>query len=69
MSAEQWYEQRLVRVRDLLGQQTAVQGILLSDLNDIRWLTSFTGSSGWLLITASDMWLFTDGRYTEQAAA
>lgn len=69
MSAEQWHAQRLVRVRELLGQETSVQGILLSDLNDIRWLTGFTGSSGWLLITAADMWLFTDGRYTEQAHA
>jgi Xaa-Pro aminopeptidase len=69
MSGEQWHDQRLVRVRELLGHQTSVQGILLSDLNDIRWLTGFTGSSGWLLITAADMWLFTDGRYTEQAAA
>ena len=69
MSTEQWHSQRLIRVRELLGQQTAVHAMLLSDLNDIRWLSGFTGSSGWLLITETDMWLFTDGRYAEQAHA
>ncbi|MEI8390881.1 MAG: aminopeptidase P family protein [Actinomycetes bacterium] len=69
VSVDQWQNNRVLRVRKLLGEQTPVQAILLSDLHDIRWISGFSGSSGWLLITEKEMWLFTDGRYTEQASS
>ncbi len=35
---------------------------------DVRWLTGFTGSNGQVLASTTGSWLFTDGRYAEQAA-
>jgi len=42
---------------------------LITDLSDIRWLTGFSGSHAWLVIHVNQMFLITDGRYTEQARA
>lgn len=44
-----------------------LNALLVSHLPNIRYLCGFTGSAGLLLITARDIILFTDGRYTEQA--
>ena len=41
--------------------------LLISDLTNIRWLTGFTGSNGWVLCSADEMVLITDGRYGQQA--
>ena len=43
--------------------------LLVSDLTNIRWLTGFTGSNGWVLCSAAELVLVTDGRYGVQAAA
>ncbi len=43
--------------------------ILLTDLTDIRWLTGFTGSNGWVVVRGDDLVLGTDGRYGERAQA
>ncbi|MCU1395674.1 MAG: Xaa-Pro aminopeptidase [Ilumatobacteraceae bacterium] len=37
--------------------------------DNIRWLTGFTGSNGWVLVTPDELVLITDGRYGEQGAA
>ena len=42
-------------------------GLLVLDLNNIRWLTSFTGSAGTLIVRPDDMVLVVDGRYGDQA--
>ncbi len=60
--------ERLTKLRkDLLSQ--GLDGILILEPDNRRYLSGFTGSSGALLITASEALLFTDFRYTEQAAA
>lgn len=41
--------------------------LLISDLTNIRWLTGFTGSNGWVVLTPEHLTLVTDGRYGEQA--
>ncbi len=43
--------------------------VLFSDLLDVRWLTGFTGSNGWVVLTASELILGTDGRYGDRARA
>ena len=43
------------------------EALLVSDLSNIRWLTGFTGSNGWALLTPVEVMLITDGRYGEQA--
>jgi len=57
---------RCERVRQRFEQS---QALLVSDLNNIRWLTGFTGSNGWLLVFPDDVVLVTDGRYGDQATA
>jgi Xaa-Pro aminopeptidase len=57
---------RCRRVRARFDQADA---LLISDLTNIRWLTGFTGSNGWVLMTPDELVLVTDGRYGDQAAA
>lgn len=44
-----------------------IDGFFISNLKNIRYLTGFTGSSGFLLIIKNRGLLFTDFRYKEQA--
>jgi Xaa-Pro aminopeptidase len=57
---------RAERVRRHLD---GVDALLVTDPVNVRWLTGFTGSSGWLLVLADHLALVTDGRYGEQATA
>ena len=43
-------------------------GLLVNHLVDVRYLCGFTGSSAALAVTKRTARLFTDGRYTAQAA-
>jgi len=43
--------------------------LVVFDLNNIRWLTGFTGSAGTLIVRPDEMVFVTDGRYGEQARA
>ena len=40
----------------------------MTGIDNVRYLTGFTGSSAALVIATRDSWLVTDGRYREQAA-
>jgi Xaa-Pro aminopeptidase len=44
-----------------------LDGILITDLTNLRYLTGFTGSSGFLIITSKHAIFVTDFRYREQA--
>ncbi|MBI1920906.1 MAG: aminopeptidase P family protein [Geobacter sp.] len=57
---------RVTAVRRYL-ESTGADALLVSDINNIRYLAGFTGSSALLLLAASDGWFLTDSRYTEQA--
>ncbi|HEX9562692.1 MAG TPA: Xaa-Pro peptidase family protein [Gemmatimonadaceae bacterium] len=46
-----------------------LDGLLVSHLANIRYLTGFSGTSALLFLTPSDTWFFTDYRYEAQAAA
>lgn len=50
-------------------QAQGLDGILVSHVPNIRYLTGFTGSAGLLLLTADRTTLITDSRYAEQAPA
>ncbi len=47
--------------------ERGLDGLLVSQPENYRYLSGFTGSSGWLLISGSHAILATDSRYTEQA--
>jgi Xaa-Pro aminopeptidase len=57
------------RVNKLLEslKEEEVDGILVSSVPNVTYLSEFTGDSSILIITASRCMLLTDGRYTEQA--
>ena len=55
---------RVERVRARLVDADA---LLISDLTNLRWLTGFTGSNGWAILTRERLTLVTDGRYGPQA--
>jgi Xaa-Pro aminopeptidase len=46
-----------------------VDALLISEPENVRYLSGFTGSSGWLLISGQNAILATDFRYVEQAKA
>jgi Xaa-Pro aminopeptidase len=46
-----------------------VDGLLVTHLPDVRYLSGFTGSNGALVLAKGRVVLFTDGRYTAQARA
>lgn len=57
---------RLTAVRTKLSEWQ-VDGILVSSPENRRWLSGFSGSAGYLLVTAVHALLATDFRYYEQA--
>lgn len=48
--------------------RSGLSGLLVTHLPDLRYLSGFTGSSAALVVTRRSARLFTDGRYTAQAA-
>jgi Xaa-Pro aminopeptidase len=58
---------RIGRLRPLLDPAD-VDGLLVTNLANVRYLTGFTGSAGTLLVTGDAAVLTTDGRYRTQAA-
>src|SRR6202044_842330 len=58
------------RLRSLRRQmkRQGIDSLLVTHLPDVRYLCGFTGSSAYLAITANRAAMFTDGRYTTQAA-
>ena len=48
-------------------QKAKVGGILITDLLNVKYLTGFTGSSGYAIITKKNAVFVTDFRYQEQA--
>ena len=60
----------LRRIGQLRRRMTraGLPGLLVTHLPDVRYLCGFTGSSAALAVTRRAARLFTDGRYTAQAA-
>ena len=44
-----------------------LDGMYVTNLTNVRYLTGFTGSAGSLLIVDNEQHFFTDGRYIEQS--
>jgi Xaa-Pro aminopeptidase len=56
----------LDRLRRKMSDE-GVDALLVSDILNVHWLTGFSGSSGYALVTARDAVFITDSRYTIQA--
>lgn len=59
------YASRVLRIRESLKRK-GVDGFLVTDINNIRYLTGFSGSSALLFITKGENVFVTDFRYKEQ---
>jgi Xaa-Pro aminopeptidase len=57
---------RLQRIRQSLAQQE-LDALIVSQPENRRYLSGFTGSAGWLLISENNAFLAVDFRYVEQA--
>jgi Xaa-Pro aminopeptidase len=60
------YTSLLNRVKESLKRKK-IDGFLVTDIHNVRYLTGFTGSSAFLLITKEEHIFITDFRYKEQA--
>jgi Xaa-Pro aminopeptidase len=59
------YPGRADRVRQRLDEPA----LLVTNLTNVRWLTGFTGSNGWVAVLSDRLVLGTDGRYRDRAEA
>lgn len=61
------FPSRVAAIREVVAD-AGLDGILISNAENRRYLSGFIGSAGYLLITSGEARLITDFRYTEQAA-
>lgn len=59
--------QKIVQLKEKMKQEN-IDALLISNLYNIRYLASFTGTTGLILVTLDKAYFITDFRYTEQAA-
>jgi Xaa-Pro aminopeptidase len=60
------YSSRLTKLMEYIKRKR-VDSFLVTDINNVRYLTGFSGSSGLILITRKETFFVTDFRYKEQA--
>ena len=60
------YSNRLEKVRNRYSSH-GIDGIYITNITNVRYITGFTGSAGSVLITNDKAYFITDGRYTEQS--
>ncbi len=61
-----FYSSRLTKIRNYIKKKR-IDGFLIADINNVRYLTGFSGSSGVLLITRNETFFLSDFRYKEQS--
>ena len=57
---------RLARTRARMAELD-LPALYISNIDNVRWISNFSGSSGYVLLTPSSSLFITDSRYTEQA--
>ena len=63
---ENIYYDRQHKLKNVLSQNN-LDGLLITNLTNIRYICGFTGSAGTCLVTPSGQYFITDGRYIEQS--
>jgi len=58
--------QRLEQVKKTINQ-LGLDGIYITNITNVRYLSGFTGSAGSLLILNDEQYFYSDGRYIEQS--
>ena len=65
---EKIYQQRQEKLKSVLADH-GLDGMLITNLTNIRYISGFTGSAASCLITPDSQYFITDGRYIEQSKA
>ena len=65
---EKIYQQRQEKLKSVLADH-GLDGMLITNLPNIRYISGFTGSAASCLITPDSQYFITDGRYIEQSKA
>ena len=60
------YSKRIEKLKNIMHEKQ-YNAFYTSNITNVRYLSGFTGSSGFLLITDEENFFFSDGRYTEQS--
>jgi len=60
------YANRLERLKESLSKQN-LDGIYITNLTNVRYISGFTGSAGSCLVTMDSQHFFSDGRYLTQS--
>lgn len=60
------FNDRLSKLKEQI-QNNHLDGIYITNITNVRYLTGFTGSAGSLLIIDNEQHFFTDGRYISQS--
>ena len=63
---EKIYFDRQQQLKNMIAD-SGLDGILITNLTNIRYICGFTGSAGTCLVTPSGQYFITDGRYIEQS--
>jgi len=63
---EKIYNKRQEKLRSVLSERN-LDGLLITNLTNIRYICGFTGSAGTCLVTDKGQYFITDGRYIEQS--
>ena len=63
---ENIYFNRQHKLKNVLSQKN-LDGLLITNLTNIRYICGFTGSAGTCLVTPAGQYFITDGRYIEQS--
>ena len=63
---EQIYFKRQQNLKNVI-EKSGLDGMLITNLTNIRYICGFTGSAGTCLVTQSGQFFITDGRYIEQS--
>jgi len=64
--SEKIYLKRQERLKERISSEN-LDGIYLTNLTNVRYISGFTGSAGSCLITGDKQYFFSDGRYLEQS--
>ncbi|NQV38297.1 MAG: aminopeptidase P family protein [Candidatus Marinimicrobia bacterium] len=63
---EAYFLKRQDRLKNVLAEQN-LDGLFITNLTNVRYLSGFTGSAGACLFTPNGQYFFTDGRYIEMS--
>jgi Xaa-Pro aminopeptidase len=63
---EESFMSRITQLRNIL-EEKELDGFLVSNIINVRYLSGFSGSSGDILVTSEEAYFICDGRYIQQA--